>query len=71
MTDDAAPGAGDLGGGEELDDAMLAEMRESYNVPPDPPLDAMWGRIEQKRREARAASDEVPRAPSQYQIGRK
>jgi hypothetical protein len=32
----------------DLDQAM-AEMRRSYNAPPTPPLDEMWGRIEQQR----------------------
>jgi hypothetical protein len=27
-------------------DQLLAELRRSYNVPPTPPLDGMWGRIE-------------------------
>ena|SRR5687768_10942045 len=27
-------------------DLLLAEMRRSYNTPPTPPLDEMWGRIE-------------------------
>ena len=71
MTDDGPREAGDLGGGEELDDALLAQMRESYNVPPEAPLDAMWGRIEQERLEARSADEELPHAPSQYRIGRK
>lgn len=34
---------------------MLAEMRRSYNVPPAPPLDAMWGRIEGEQFGARSA----------------
>jgi hypothetical protein len=50
-----APG-GDLGGGgAEMDAATLAELRRSYNAPPDPPLDAMWEQIEQHRRVTGAA----------------
>lgn len=37
-------------------DALLGEMRRSYNVPPAaPPLDDMWGRIERERFGARFA----------------
>jgi hypothetical protein len=37
-------------------DGMLAEMRRSYNVPPAPPLDEMWGRIERERFGARSVT---------------
>jgi hypothetical protein len=30
-------------------DQALTELRRSYNVPPEPPLDEMWGRIERER----------------------
>jgi hypothetical protein len=36
-------------------DQALAEMRQSYNVPPTPPLDEMWGRIEGETFGARGA----------------
>jgi hypothetical protein len=49
MTNDGANGSGDAGGGEELGGGLLARVRESYNPPPEPPLDAMWGRIEADR----------------------
>jgi hypothetical protein len=40
-------GTRDEGRDRELD-AVLAEVRRSYNAPPErPPLDEMWGRIEQ------------------------
>lgn len=32
---------------------LVAEMRRSYNPPPAPPLDEMWGRIERERFGAR------------------
>jgi hypothetical protein len=35
-------------------DQMLVELRRSYNVPPAPPLDEMWGRIARERFGARA-----------------
>jgi hypothetical protein len=36
-------------------DQLLAELRRSYNVPPTPPLDRMWGRIEGEWLGARSA----------------
>jgi len=41
------PGPADDGGDRELD-RLLADMRRSYNPPPAPPLDEMWGRIERQ-----------------------
>jgi hypothetical protein len=41
---------------DEALDGMLAELRRSYNVPPAPPLDAMWGRIQSQRFGARRAA---------------
>jgi hypothetical protein len=44
-------------GTDDMDlDQMLAEMRRSYNTPPTPPLNEMWGRIEGERFRARGAS---------------
>jgi hypothetical protein len=46
-------GTQDDGRDPELD-AVLAELRRSYNAPPErPPLDEMWGRIESQRFGAR------------------
>jgi hypothetical protein len=36
-------------------DQLVAELRRSYNVPPTPPLDRMWGRIEGEHFGARGA----------------
>jgi hypothetical protein len=55
MTDDGKPGSGDLRAGEELDEGPLAQLRQNYNPPPEPPLAAMWERIEQDRLKARDA----------------
>jgi hypothetical protein len=60
MTDDGQPGPGDLWASEELDHGLLAQLRESYNAPPEPSLDTMWGKIEQGRLEARHAGENLP-----------
>lgn len=60
MTDDGKPGPGDLRAGEERDEGPLAQLREHYNAPPEPPLDAMWRSIEQFRLEARDAGEDLP-----------
>jgi hypothetical protein len=49
-----AKGFGDDGSDRELD-GLLAELRGSYHVAPEAPLDEMWGRIER-------AADRGPRA---------
>lgn len=61
MTKDGADGPGEGRGGEDLDDGLLARLRENYNPPPEPPLDAMWGRIEQDRL-GRSGGEYSPRA---------
>jgi hypothetical protein len=60
MMDDGQPGPGDLWASEELDHGLLAQLRENYNAPPEPQLDAMWGRIAQGRLEARGARENLP-----------
>jgi hypothetical protein len=54
MKSGGADRPGDDQGG-EWDAGLLDRVRESYNPPPTPPLDAMWGRIEQDRREVRGS----------------
>jgi hypothetical protein len=49
MTQGGLDGPGDARSGPELDDSLLAEVRRGYNPPPEPPLEAMWGRIERDR----------------------
>jgi hypothetical protein len=51
MTHDAK-GFSDDGSDTEFE-ALLAELRENYHVPPRPPLDEMWKRIETERPGAR------------------
>lgn len=70
MTDDGKPGPGDLRAGEERDEGPLAQLREHYNPPPEPPLDAMWERIEQDRLKAPDADDNLP-APEAVRISRR
>jgi hypothetical protein len=60
MKSSEADGPGDHRGG-DWDAGLLARVRESYNPPPAPPLDAMWGRIEEDRREV-TRSGGSPRA---------
>ena len=70
MMDDGKPGPGDLRAGEERDEGPLAQLRENYNPPPEPPLNAMWERIEQARLEARDAGDDLP-TPEAVRISRR
>jgi hypothetical protein len=63
MTNDVANGSGDRRGGEDLGDGLLARVRESYNPPPEPPLEAMWGRIEEDRYGTRGATESRPHRP--------
>ena len=60
MTDDGKPGPGEVRAGEEPEDGLFAQLRKNYNAPPEPPLDAMWRRIEQDRLEARDAGENLP-----------
>jgi hypothetical protein len=61
MRSDGANGSGEVGGGEGLGEGLLARVRETYNPPPEPPLDAMWGRIEEDRLGGRGAAENRPR----------
>jgi hypothetical protein len=70
MTHDGMHAAGDDRPDTELDDALLAEMRRGYNPPPEPPLDAMWGRIEQDRLGARRAGVHRPPASERARVSR-